>query len=51
MIELDAEKAVLEKRPEMRIDLNDAIKARRKPQLQMKQMRGMARELRENYGM
>lgn len=43
-------KAVTDGRPEMKIDLNAAIKARRKPQQPMKQMRGMARELRENYG-
>jgi hypothetical protein len=43
--------AVTEGRPEMRIDLNDAIKARRKPQQPMRQMRGLSRELRESYGM
>jgi N12 class adenine-specific DNA methylase len=44
-------KAVLEDRPEMRINLHDAIQARRKAQQPMKQMRGVARELRESYGM
>lgn len=43
--------AVLKKRPEMRIDLQEAIKARLQARQPMKQMRGLAGELREVYGM
>lgn len=44
-------KAVLENRPETRINLRDAIDARREGRHPMKQMKGLARELRESYGM
>jgi hypothetical protein len=43
--------AVTEGRPEMRINLNDAIRARRNAQQPTRQMRGLSRELRESYGM
>jgi len=43
--------AVVEGRREMRIDLQKAIQARQKARQPMKQMRGLAREYRESYGM
>jgi hypothetical protein len=43
--------AVMEGRPEMRIVLNAAIRARQKARQPMKRMKGLARELRESYGM
>lgn len=43
--------AVIEGRREMRIDLQKAIRARQKARQPMKQMRGLAREYRESYGM
>ena len=42
--------AVLGKRPEMKIDLDRAVKARRKARQPMKQMRGLARDYRETFG-
>jgi|GEM_PF-3430329 len=43
--------AVVEGRREMRIDLQAAIRARQKARQPMKQMRGLAKEYRESYGM
>ena len=44
-------KAGIEGKSEMKIDLKDAIKSRQKATKPMKQMRGLARELREGFGM
>lgn len=43
--------AVLKGRPDLKVDLHAAIAARRKPAQPMRQMKGMAKELREAYGM
>lgn len=44
-------RAVLEKKPELEIDLDRAVKARRKARQPMKQMRGLARDYRESLEM
>ncbi len=44
-------RAVLEKKPENKIDLDRAVKARRKARQPMKQMKGLARAYRENFQM
>jgi hypothetical protein len=44
-------RAVLEKRQELKIDLNHAVKARRKVRQPMKQITGLSRDYREAYGM